>query len=635
MRSVVFPNLQSNHLFGFAWAVVIALLFLLALDTFVGNHHEDSSTYLYVGKGILEGEIPYLDRWDNKGPLQYLLNAVGLVLNEEWGFWVMQGLFLLASSAFAFLVFRRSFGSIPALFALALFLVFYRWFASPGNFTEQYGLLFQFLALYLFLRSQEERVPAHSHTRFALIHIGIGVLGAAAFLIRPNLVALWLVIGIFWFLRRGNVIRKLAWAVCGGGSALAAVAVFFIAIGAWDALWSAVFTYNFAYSTATSSERAGVAFLLATETIPISLLVVAAWAIALVFFVQHRTLPNRSKGLLPVALMLLPLEVVSLSLSGFTYHHYFLTVLPVATLLLAFLVWWFLERLHRYRSHAAILLLLVATFYLYSEFQYNQLIEKYVTKGVLAEDSDSRLAARIKEWTDPSDYVLVWGYGPRIHLLSERDAPSRYFYHFPLIQPHYTSQAMRKEFLTDLEENMPVLIVDADYRWFPSLARSEHENWRPNRRHKHDLEDFEPLFNFIEANYVAIGKFLHYAIYALKSDSGAPPTSVQGELIIRSNYDVYLKNQTLIYVRHPCAHDDARNAFILHVIPVDKSVIDGDAHANLDFYFFEGVNWQVGESCVVSVELPDFPIASIRTGQYNAARTAHEWLSEYHFSRPN
>ena len=590
---------------------------------------------LYVAKGILEGEIPYLDRWDNKGPLQYLLNAVGLVLNEEWGFWVMQGLFLLASSAFAFLVFRRSFGSIPALFALALFLVFYRWFASPGNFTEQYGLLFQFATLYLFLRSQEESDSVPSQFRFASLHIGIGVLGAAAFLIRPNLVAIWLVVGLYWLLLRGSSIRRLAWAVLGGGSTLLAVAVLFIANGAFGALWSAVFAFNFAHSDATLNDRLSVLLDLATAMFPFSPLVVAAWGMALVLFVQDRTLPDRCKGLLPVALILLPLEIVSLTLSGFSFHHYYLTVLPVATLLLAFFVWWSLERLPRYHALAAVLLLSAATFYSYSEFQYSQLLEKYVTKGIFAEDRESQIAARLKAWTDPSEYILVWSNGPRIYLVAERNAPSRYFYHFPLIQPHYTSQAMRKEFLTDLEENMPVLIVDADYRWFPSLARSEHENWRPNRRHKHDLEDFEPLFNFIEANYVAIGKFLHYAIYALKSDSGAPPTSVQGELIIRSNYDVYLKNQTLIYVRHPCAHDDARNAFILHVIPVDKSVIDGDAHANLDFYFFEGVNWQVGESCVVSVELPDFPIASIRTGQYNAARTAHEWLSEYHFSRPN
>ena len=80
MKPTSFPRLPSNTLLGIAWAVVLALLLFLAADTFLGEHHEDSSMMLYVGKGILEGDIPYLDRWDNKGPLQYLLNAAGSAL---------------------------------------------------------------------------------------------------------------------------------------------------------------------------------------------------------------------------------------------------------------------------------------------------------------------------------------------------------------------------------------------------------------------------------------------------------------------------------------------------------------------------------------------------------------------------
>ena len=267
-------------------------------------------------------------------------------------------------------------------------------------------------------------------------------------------------------------------------------------------------------------------------------------------------------------MILLPLEVVSLSLSGFTFHHYYLTVLPVAMLLLAFFVCWVLERLSRFHATAGVLLLLAAASFAYSEIHYVQLLEKYVTKGFYADDKELRLAERIRQWTDPSDYILVWSNGPHIYLLAERKAPSRYFYHFPLIQPHYTTQAMRDEFLADLEEHMPALIVDADYRWFPSLSRSEREeNWQPNRRHMHDLADFEPFFSFVEANYIAVGQFLRYPLYARKGDSAAPAISALGELIIHSNFDVYLRYRTLTLVKHACAHEDARHKFILHVIP--------------------------------------------------------------------
>ena len=110
---------------------------------------------------------------------------------------------------------------------------------------------------------------------------------------------------------------------------------------------------------------------------------------------------------------------------------------------------------------------------------------------------------------------------------------------------------------------------------------------------------------------------------------------LQGQLIIRSTYDVYLDGRTLTYVKTVCARDDAAKRFILHVIPVDKSVIGGNEQHTMDFSFIEGEDWYVGESCVVSRELPDYAIASIRTGQYDISRSRHEWLSEYHFSRPN
>ena len=153
MKSSVFPLPNAKALLGFAWAIGIVVLFLLALDSFVSKPGVDSSLYIYASKGILEGDLPYLDRWVNKGPLLLLLNLIGLVIHKTWGLWIVQGLFLLGASTSAFLVLRRGFGIIPAFFAIALFLTFFSRFAPPGNFTEQYGLLFQFLTLYLFLRS--------------------------------------------------------------------------------------------------------------------------------------------------------------------------------------------------------------------------------------------------------------------------------------------------------------------------------------------------------------------------------------------------------------------------------------------------------------------------------------------------
>ena len=97
MKPKLVPALVTNRLLGVAWVIVLAFLFVLAIDSFTATFGVDQSVFVYVAKGILQGEAPYLDRWDHKGPLLYLINLIGLIIDENWGMWVIQGLFLLGS----------------------------------------------------------------------------------------------------------------------------------------------------------------------------------------------------------------------------------------------------------------------------------------------------------------------------------------------------------------------------------------------------------------------------------------------------------------------------------------------------------------------------------------------------------
>ena len=130
---------------------------------------------------------------------------------------------------------------------------------------------------------------------------------------------------------------------------------------------------------------------------------------------------------------------------------------------------------------------------------------------------------------------------------------------------------------------------------------------------------------------MAVDSSPSFTIYALRHNNVEIAAPEEDRLIIRSLYDVYLDGRTLTYVRRQCAKDDAAKRFILHVFPVDKSVIGGNELHNMDFSFIEGKDWYVGESCVVSRELPDYAIASIRTGQYDISALAHEWLKRVSF----
>ncbi len=82
---------------------------------------------------------------------------------------------------------------------------------------------------------------------------------------------------------------------------------------------------------------------------------------------------------------------------------------------------------------------------------------------------------------------------------------------------------------------------------------------------------------------------------------------------IRSVFDVYLLGNRLLYFKRPCRLDhDA--VFFLHVVPVDERDLPAgrrqDGFDNLDFRI------KFAERCTAVRELPDYPLAEIRTGQY-------------------
>ena len=87
----------------------------------------------------------------------------------------------------------------------------------------------------------------------------------------------------------------------------------------------------------------------------------------------------------------------------------------------------------------------------------------------------------------------------------------------------------------------------------------------------------------------------------------------------RSAFDVYLDGDRLVYIKEECSHEDVDAMFFLHLFPTD--VADLSRHRqqhgfdNLDF-LFETFGFRVGGRCAAVRLLPDYGIASIRTGQF-------------------
>jgi len=108
-----------------------------------------------------------------------------------------------------------------------------------------------------------------------------------------------------------------------------------------------------------------------------------------------------------------------------------------------------------------------------------------------------------------------------------------------------------------------------------------------------------------------------------------------GEPAARGGFDVYLADGALAYVKEPCEPADTEAPFFLHVTPERADDLPeerrGFGFDNLDFAFFPNGALFEGR-CAARAALPEYPIASIRTGQHGSG-VGEIWGAEFTVGR--
>ena len=517
----IFRPGQLERLIFCGWVIALAVVLLLAVDSLVKAPGKDLSVYVYVAQGILDGETPYLDHWENKGPLTYLLTLVGTMLGGSYGIWLLGVAFLLGSTWFAFKFAKEAYGTTAAVLAITLFLFTFRIVADGGGLTEHYALLFQCSTLFLFLRLNQRRAKSEP-----LVCAAIGALGAATFLLRPNLIGVWLAIGLcwalqFWAFHRREVLTWILWSAAGGLSVLALAALALVVLGAFGAFWDAVIVYNFAYSDASFINRLGVLRDLRRTLMVVSLPLMAGWGMGLYYQFSGRAKGTSFEHVLPLGLILLPVETILLTTSGYQFNHYYVALLPAAALTLAFLAQFALGRSRTVPLLLVVVLLVPVVYYNLPDHRvpyrsFTRIVDKYVHAGDITTDRYTNVAERVRQMTGPNDNILVWGNQPQIYLQSERDAPTRFFTQFPLINRGYADQSVRDEFELAFMRNRPVVIVDTGDGRLPPLNREARRDWVPKGRRYLDPNLYQRFFEFIDAEYKAVEEVDGFTVYEIR-----------------------------------------------------------------------------------------------------------------------
>ena len=100
------------------------------------------------------------------------------------------------------------------------------------------------------------------------------------------------------------------------------------------------------------------------------------------------------------------------------------------------------------------------------------------------------------------------------------------------------------------------------------------------------------------------------------------------EPIIRSDFDVYIIGDRLIYAKTECNQEDTMARFYASVFPLYAQSLSGGEYDLIEFDFGDNGAIDAAGRCWAETSLPNYPISEIHAGQYVATADGYDYLWE-------
>lgn len=249
------------------WAILLLYGFAVMLfctrssPLYIINGWPDANAYFTMGRGVLNGLVPYRDLFDHKGPLTYLFFAIGGLFgqNSFFGVYLVQSLMLGVTLCFAYKMLLLFSENKPICMLLAMllgaFLLQGSCYVDGGGSPDEFSVTFEMVSIYYFTRYFRSGESAHSPW-VMFLH---GAMAACVLMMKFNLTLLWLGFGAMVFLKLllekqfANLFKNLLFLIMGVAAVCLPYVLYALLTGSLDDFIEAYFTYNLMYSGAKLS----------------------------------------------------------------------------------------------------------------------------------------------------------------------------------------------------------------------------------------------------------------------------------------------------------------------------------------------------------------------------------------------
>ena len=455
-----FLKIDKKDLIIFASFLVVTFIFLSNSPLHIWDTGEggmDSSVFRTIGMMMKNGYMPYLNSFDHKGPLLFLYNFFGGLINGQSGVWYIEFISLYISICYFFKIARlrcnRILSYIVTIIASTMLIGYF----DGGNLTEEYALPFIVVSLYIFL----DYVFNNNVDKKRLVLCGLSMGGVL--LLRPNMIGTWIVFCIYILI---DCIRKkkyqelksfILYFLIGIAIIIIPVLIWLGINGALSDFFNAYITFNFNYAANYSKIRLSTPTYVnlitsighyVKEFIPMSSIIISIYMIK-----------EDKKN---IVILLYILAVIGLTcMSGMHYNHYYIVLVPTIIFPLAL----FFEQISIFEKKnksnifsLTIIILVIANIIIPGwRGSISKTMKLYANRNdkTISEEI-SKVADIVKKETNDKDKISVYGSWDIIYLVSNRLHATKYSYQYPITK---VSSEIENEYFEELDEEKPKVIV--------------------------------------------------------------------------------------------------------------------------------------------------------------------------------
>lgn len=467
----------------------------------------DQAVFFTIAKGILNGKLAYVDFFDHKGILLYMILAAGLWFSENLiGNFVIELAVIFLSAFFMYRIARLFANEWISL--LAVFTVFasdITLFTSSNS--EEYMFPILCVSVYLFLLQIRGGIK-----KYQVFLIGAG--GMLVFFIKYNYCLIWAALGVLLFLhmvlKRSRWIEIIKMCLAFGGGMLAAAVPFVLylsATGSFGAFMDTYVLYSLHYAEFTGvTERVNcVRFLLNT---PISIFfyaAVLACVVLLLYVLIKKETPlpevDRKQTEMSIYFMILSAAILVVTSSpGQSWYYYkqatmIIYVVPLA-LVVGIVYGWVCRKLPGRKAPGKRLYSLccggILTLLVLFSIRNRLTPEQYKIVQDARFVGAMKICELIDEYCGEEDTMISFSNDCTMYFYSDCETASRIFFPSATI----VEDALIDELMQDLDQNEPKIIT-YQCDWEAGLTERMKEEAR----------------NFTETNYSLLYEDEYRSVY--------------------------------------------------------------------------------------------------------------------------